>query len=108
MDFLKRAWVEVSLKDLTYNYNLIKKIIPNQTKIMAVLKANAYNCGDIEIAKTLVRLDHTVAFAVSNFQEALKLREASINNLILILGYTPPELAQESYEYQITQTLAIS
>lgn len=105
MELLKRAWIEISLDNLRYNYEQVKSLIPENTIIMAVLKANGYNCGDAQIAKELAKLDEKIQFAVSNINEAIELRKGGIKNPILILGYTPPELADKLFQHDITQTL---
>lgn len=105
MDFIKRAWVEISIENLKYNFYKIKALLNKDVKIMAVLKANGYNCGDVRIAKELIALDGEIQFAVSNVEEAIQLRKGGIENPILILGYTPPEYAYLLIEYNITQTL---
>ena len=105
MELLKRAWIEISLDNLRYNYEQIKSLLPEKTIIMAVLKANGYNCGDVQIASELVKLDGNIQFAVSNINEAIGLRNGGIKNPILILGYTPPQLADKLFQYNITQTL---
>ena len=46
-----RAWIEINLDNLEYNVEQIKKQISDKTKIMAVVKANAYGHGDILIAR---------------------------------------------------------
>lgn len=55
MDFIKRAWVEISIENLKYNFFKIKTLLKN-VKVMAVLKANGYNCGDVRIAHELAAL----------------------------------------------------
>lgn len=105
MELLKRAWIEISLDNLRYNYEQVKSLIPEKTIIMAVLKANGYNCGDVQLARELARHDAKIQFAVSNLNEAIGLRNGGIKNPILILGYTPPELANKLFQYDITQTL---
>lgn len=103
-----RTWVTVDLTNLKYNLTQIKNTLPNNTKIMAVVKANAYGHGDIRVAK--IMLDNGVDFlAVSNIDEALSLRRS--NDLsqdsykILILGYTPIELVDVLYSNNIEQTI---
>lgn len=105
MDLIKRAWVEISIENLKYNFYKIKELLNENVKIMAVLKANGYNCGDVRIAKELTALDDEIQFAVSNVEEAIQIRKGGIENPILILGYTPPEYANLLLEYNITQTL---
>lgn len=86
MDFIKRAWVEISIENLKFNFLKIKGLLKQNVKVMAVLKANGYNCGDVRIARELAALDETIQFAVSNIEEAIHLRNGGINNPILILG----------------------
>lgn len=105
MNFINRAWVEVSIENLKYNFFKIKGLLEKNVKVMAVLKANAYNCGDVRIAHELAALDQQIQFAVSNVEEAIHLRNGGIENPILILGYTPPEYVNLLLEYKITQTL---
>ncbi len=102
--FIKRAWAEINLDNIVYNYKLIENHLPENTKIMAVIKANANNLGDIMIAKTLNEFNN-VCFAVSNIDEAITIRKTGTDKLILILGYTPVELATELAKYDITQAV---
>lgn len=57
---------------------------------MAVVKADAYGHGAVEVSRALQYSDIT-DFAVSNILEAIELREAGIKGQILILGYSPIE-----------------
>lgn len=72
----------INLSSLKNNYNQIAALAP-QSKTIAVIKANAYGHGAIEIAKSL----HSVvpAFAVAFIDEAIVLRNAGITLPILIL-----------------------
>lgn len=101
MNFLHRTWAEIDLLALEENFREIKKLC-RETKIMSVVKANAYGHSVSVIAPKLEKLG-TDAFAVSNIDEALQLREIGITKPILILGYTPIELAKELSENNISQ-----
>lgn len=57
------------------------------TKVMAIVKADAYGHGAVPVAKLLE--DQCAFFGVSAFQEAVELRRAGLTKPILILGYTP-------------------
>lgn len=105
MKALKRAWLEISFDRLRYNYRQIQDMVGSGVKIMAVLKADGYGCGDAVLARELERLDHTVQFAVSNLNEAVRLRDAGIEGPVLILGYTPLENLDTLLQYDVTQTL---
>lgn len=99
-----RAWVEIDCDAIAHNLEEVKKLIPSTCEVMAVVKANAYGHGDVMVAKTLQQ-QGVKSFAVSSVDEALNLREAGIEGMILILGYTPEEHFHYLAEQQITQTL---
>ena len=71
---------------------------------MAVIKADAYGHGDVEVAHALSELG-VVNFAVSNIDEAEKIRKSGIKGQILILGYTPEESIKRAFESDITQAV---
>ncbi|MBE6799128.1 MAG: alanine racemase [Ruminococcaceae bacterium] len=103
MDFLKRAWAEIDLDNALYNLNNIKTMA-NGRHIMAVVKADAYGHG----ANVLARLyeDNDVScFAVSNINEAIKLRKFGIKGDILVLGFTPTSYINQLYAFNITQAV---
>lgn len=103
-DYLKRTWACVNLDNLHYNISQIKNKLPKSTKIIAVVKANAYGHGDKFVARELLEMGIDF-LAVSNLEEAISLSRAGINCGILILGYTPIESANLLAEYKITQTV---
>ena len=99
-----RAWIEINLDNLENNIKQIKNIIPSQTKIMAVVKANAYGHGMIEISKKLNKIGIT-DFAVATLDEGITLREAGIKGNILILGYTNFNNIDYLLKYNLIQTI---
>lgn len=80
-----RSWVEVSLSRLGENVRAIQGRLPSQTRIIAIVKANAYGHGVKPVAQ---RLDESGIrdFGVANLQEALELREILSDARILVLG----------------------
>ena len=101
---LKRTWAEIDLDALKNNYKNIKGLLSPNTKLMAVVKADAYGHGDVRVAHALER-QGADWFAVSSISEATRLRQAGIEKPILILGYTPVECASELYFMELTQTV---
>lgn len=99
-----RAWAEIDLTKVHHNINEIRKLIPEKTKIMGIVKANSYGHGDIMIVKELIKCGVDF-FGVSSVDEALHLRNAGINENILILGYTPIEHFHYLHRFHLTQTL---
>lgn len=103
-DILKRTWVEINLDAVEHNYREIKKRLMPRTKMCCVVKADAYGHGAEQLAREYERLGADW-FAVSNLEEAQQIRNAGLKLPILILGYTPPELAGELSRLNISQTL---
>ena len=101
---MKRTWAEINLDNIEYNFHSIKKAIRNDCKIMAVIKADAYGHGAVYIAQKLIECGAEY-FGVSNLEEALQLRHAGVTQDILILGFTPPEYAEELSKNNVTQTV---
>lgn len=99
-----RAWVEINLSNLEYNINQIKKIISDKTKIMAVVKANAYGHGIVEISKKLNEIG-IFDFAVATLDEGIILRKNNIIGNILILGYTSIENLDYVIKYDLIQAI---
>ncbi len=103
MDFLHRTWAEIDLDALAHNFEIIKKKAKG-AKIYSVVKADGYGHGLEDVVKTLLSCG-TDAFAVSNIEEALEVRNAHKNIPILILGYTPHSFAKVLAENDITQAI---
>lgn len=103
MDFIKRAWAEISLDDVENNFNLIKSHA-SPSKICCVIKADGYGHGAVELAKLYETMGADY-FAVSNLDEAKELRDAGLSLPILILGYTDVNNAFELAKYNIEQTV---
>lgn len=99
-----RAWIEINLDNLENNVEQIKSIIPKNCKIMAIVKANAYGHGIIEISKKLNEIG-IQDFAVATLSEGIILRENNIKGNILILGYTDIKDINSVIKYDLTQTI---
>lgn len=89
-DFIKRVYAEINLDAVINNIANMKKVINDDTKIVAVIKTNGYGHGSIPISCELEQLDYVWGYAVATVEEAISLREAGIKKAILILGYTFP------------------
>ena len=98
-----RTWAEISLGNLEHNYRALRACAPN-SKFLATVKANAYGHGAVPMARRLVELG-TDYLAAACLSEARELRQAGIEAPILILGDTPPGLAAEVVDLDVTQTV---
>ncbi len=97
-------WAEINKDAIRHNLSQIKKLVDPNTGIMAVIKAQAYGHGLIEIAN-LLKNQGVNYFAVARYYEALELRQSGIKTPILILGHTPCKLVDSLIEHDITQTV---
>ena len=86
MEKYSRIKALISLDAIRYNFEQMKKNIKEGTKIVAVIKADAYGHGAVPIARMLESFDYVWGFATATAQEALQLRRAGITRPVLILG----------------------
>lgn len=86
--YRSRTWAEVDLDAIIENYNLSRKKLPEETKLCAVIKADAYGHGARVIGPWMEKLGDVDLFAVAAPAEAVELKKAGVTKDILILGYT--------------------
>lgn len=100
---MRTVWAEVDLDAIAYNVQNIKKITGNK-EIIAVVKADGYGHGAIDIVPVL--LENGVSkLAVAVITEAIELRKNNINASIMILGHTDLTYAEDLVKYDIEQTV---
>ncbi len=93
------TFVLVNLSAIQHNVRRLREI--TNTRVMAVVKANAYGHGAVEVARAAVDAGAEwlgVAFAA----EGVALRQAGLGVNLLVLGYTPPELAADAIEHDLS------
>ncbi|MFZ5642992.1 MAG: alanine racemase [Bacillota bacterium] len=98
------AWAEIDLNALSHNIKEIRRITPPEAGIMAVVKANAYGHGSLEVSR-IALASGAVRLAVARTAEGADLRRGNIKNPVLVLGYTPAGLIGEVSEYGLEQTV---
>ncbi|MCT4604749.1 MAG: alanine racemase [Marinisporobacter sp.] len=98
------VWAEINLDHLAHNMKEIRRVVRKTTKVTAVIKANGYGHGAVEIGEILLQ-NGANRFAVATLSEALELRKVYKDIPILILGYTPENNAEEIIENKIIQTV---
>ncbi|HIT34031.1 MAG TPA: alanine racemase [Candidatus Faecousia intestinigallinarum] len=82
---LDNTYVKIDLDAIERNFAAI--CAKAGTKVMAVIKADAYGHGAVQVARLLE--GKCAFFGVSSILEALELRQAGLKTPILILGHTP-------------------
>ena len=80
----QRAWVEIDLSALANNVREIKRLLAPHTAIMAVVKADAYGHGAIDVARTVLA-EGVEWLAVATVPEGIELRQAGIVAPLLVL-----------------------
>ncbi len=100
-NYTRRTWAEVNLAVLKNNIENIKDFVGEKTKVLAVVKADAYGHGGTECAKTLVA-NGADMLGVAFVDEAEKLRSDGIDFPILLLGYTAREDVKRVVDAKIT------
>lgn len=96
-----RIYATIDLDAVSYNLDSIQKKISSGTDIIAVVKADGYGHGALEISRMLEREPRVFGFAVASAEEAFALRDFGIQKPVLILGYT----FAEDYEALVLQNI---
>ena len=100
-----RTWIEVDRKAIDSNYKIFRNLISKKTKLMAVVKSNAYGHSLIDFSREMERLGADW-LGVDSIVEALALRREGIKLPILVLGYTFPNRFKEAAENDISLTIS--
>lgn len=95
---------EIDLDAISHNIGELLRITSSGASLMAVVKADAYGHGMIEVAKQALK-SGAKALGVARIDEAVKLREAGIGEKILIFGYPPASEAERLFEFDLSQTV---
>lgn len=98
-----RIYAGINMDNLRYNISKMKSLRKPETKIMTIIKADAYGHGAVEIAKRINDLSDY--HGVATIDEAIELRNAGIETPILIIGYTDSEDYDKLISYNITQAV---
>ncbi|HBY21371.1 MAG TPA: alanine racemase [Clostridiales bacterium] len=100
----ERVIAEINVGNLKHNLNEVRKCVNSNSKIMVIVKANAYGHGIAQISKYLD--DFGVdCFGVAIMSEAIELRKNGIIKPILILGYFEQSRVKEMLKNDIAQTI---
>ena len=98
-----RTFAEIDLAAIRHNFDQLKAKLPPRTKVLSIVKADAYGHGAVGVAKALE--SRTDFFAVSTVPEGVELRQAGIKKPILLLTYTSPAEYGLLLEYDIRATV---
>ena len=100
----------INLDAIVHNVREMRKVVRKRTRLMAIVKADAYGHGAVSVAKRLDSEDRAGkilidAYGVAIVEEGIALRAAGISKPILLLGFIPDEQLLDVARYGLTQTI---
>lgn len=98
------VWAEIDLRAIAHNVRELRRLVRPDTGLMAVVKADGYGHGAVEVARTALQ-NGAAALGVARLGEAIELRNAGIRAPILIFGYTSAQLCERLTQFDLTQTV---
>lgn len=98
-----RVEARINLDAICNNIDEVRRNINDNTKIMAVIKADGYGHGAVALATALK--DKVDAYGIAIIEEGIELRLAGFEKPILILGFTPHQQYEDLLKYDISQTV---
>ncbi len=105
MEKYSRIRAYVSLDAVAHNFEAMHNNIKENTKMIAVVKADGYGHGAVPIACMVQEYDYIWGFAVATVEEALQLRAAGIHKPIILLGYAFEEHYEVIVEHELRPAL---
>lgn len=94
-----RTEAAIDLDAAEHNFNVTRAKLPENVKLLCVIKADAYGHGAVPLAKLFEgRADF---YGVACIEEAIELKKAGIKTPVLILGAVPKELYEDIVKYDI-------
>ncbi|MCC7173773.1 MAG: alanine racemase [Bryobacterales bacterium] len=96
-----RTWVEVSRARIVENYRRVRAVVGAPVEVMAVVKADAYGHGAVEVSR-LLESEGARWLAVSNVEEGAALRRAGVRARILVMADCLPSEHEGLAQYALT------
>ena len=104
MKFYRPTLAEIDLDAIRHNLEIVSHIVKGDTRILGVVKADAYGHGIKEVSKAIV--DYVDYFGVASLDEARVLREIGIKKPILVIGAILPQEAEGVLKFNVIQTVS--
>ncbi len=101
MKTYSRVYARIDLDAIVSNMEQMRRNLNPITKIMAVIKADGYGHGAVQIAQMLEEYDYIWGFAVATLDEAVVLKAEGIQKPVLVLGCVFPDQYLEMLKYEI-------
>lgn len=100
-----RVWADVDLDAVRFNMEQMHGNISPATKMMGIIKTDAYGHGAVQIARELEELDYVFGMGLATAEEALILRHCGIKKPLLVIGYTFPYSYPDLIDNEIRMTV---
>ncbi len=100
-----RVWADVDLDAVRFNMEQMHGNISPTTKMMGIIKTDAYGHGAVQIARELEALDYVFGMGLATAEEALILRHCGIKKPLLVIGYTFPYSYPDLIDNEIRMTV---
>lgn len=97
----RNTWAEVNLNAIRYNITQLRNLLPDEHRVMAVVKADGYGHGSVQVAKAALDVDVDFLM-VALLEEAIHLRHNGIDVPIFVIGRVRPEDVHVAVEHNIT------
>ena len=85
MGFFRPTSAEIHLGNMRHNFDCIKGLVHQNIRIMAMVKADAYGHGAVQISRALAGLG-VASLSVATVEEGLELRESGISAPVIVMG----------------------
>ena len=95
---------EINLSALRHNYRTICSLLPRPVGVFAVVKANAYGHGAVDVSKALIE-ERARMFGVASVEEGVELRQAGIRAPVVVLGGVDEPQADEALSNGLSSAL---
>ena len=96
-----RIQAEISFDAIDHNLEVMSRRLGDETMLCAVVKANSYGHGALQIARHIQHRKNLWGFACATCEEAMELRHGGIMKPVMLLGYAFPESYDDIVDYDI-------
>lgn len=101
MKTYSRVYARIDLDAIASNLESMKMNLNENTQIMAVIKADGYGHGAVQIAQMLESVEYVWGYAVATLDEAVMLKSEGLKKPVLVLGCVFPDQYMEMLKYDI-------
>ena len=97
-------WIQIDLDAIMRNVNTIKSLLQPDTRLMAVVKADAYGFGAVDVSRAVIAAGADM-LGVTTVDEGVELREKGVEAPILIFAPLLPQEGELAARYGLTGTV---